>query len=150
VSGVVRLVTDVARIRRHRDDDFAAHRTGCRSALPVRVRRAGSAGGRGVRQHLSFRAPGFAGFTGPVLRGRVTMTTTRYGSAARVAGAALSLVLGLGLAVPAAAQEDSRWLAWTGCWEPTAAEPTAGVAGEPARAYVVCVAPAENGARFST
>lgn len=78
------------------------------------------------------------------------MTTTRYGSAARVAGAALSLVLGLGLAVPAAAQEDSRWLAWTGCWEPTAAEPTAGVAGEPARAYVVCVAPAENGARFST
>lgn len=80
------------------------------------------------------------------------MKTTRYDSLARLLGAAGSLVLGLGVAMPAAAQEDSRWLAWTGCWEPTAAEPgaAAGVAGEPTRAYVVCVAPAEAGARFST
>jgi hypothetical protein len=77
------------------------------------------------------------------------MTVTRRNSPVRLMGAAGSLVLGLGVAMPAAAQEDSRWLAWTGCWEPAAAEP-AGVAAEATRAYVVCVAPAEGGARFAT
>jgi hypothetical protein len=75
---------------------------------------------------------------------------TRSASLARLPVAACSLLLGLGVAMPAAAQEDSRWLAWTGCWEPTAAEPAAGIAAEPTRAYVVCVAPAEGGARFTT
>lgn len=78
------------------------------------------------------------------------MRTTRGTPLARLVGAAGFLVLGLVVALPAAAQEDSRWLAWTGCWEPTAAEPASGVAAEAPRAYVVCVAPAESGARFTT
>jgi hypothetical protein len=78
------------------------------------------------------------------------MRTTRDIRFARVLGAAGTLVLGLGVALPVAAQEDSRWLAWTGCWEPAAASPSAGEAVAPDRVYVVCVAPAENGARFTT
>lgn len=67
----------------------------------------------------------------------------------RLLGAAGSLLLGVSLATPAAAQEDSRWLAWAGCWEPTAADAGA-AAAEQTRAYVVCVTPAEGGARFTT
>jgi hypothetical protein len=77
------------------------------------------------------------------------MTTTTAFPLSRALGIAGPLFLALGVAVPAAAQQDGRWTAWLGCWQPTA-DPT--VADVPAEAepYVVCVTAAEGGARFAT
>ena len=77
-----------------------------------------------------------------------TMTTNRTRSMGRLAGAAGTLLLALGVA-PLAAQQDARWLAWQGCWQPTS-DPLAGDVAADAQVYVVCVTPADGGARFTT
>jgi hypothetical protein len=76
------------------------------------------------------------------------MTTNRTRSVTRLAGAAGTLFLALGVG-PLAAQDDARWLAWQGCWQPTS-DPLAAEVAADAQAYVVCVTPADGGARFTT